>query len=70
MMVYGDKNIVVIEKKCPFCGQVTTITIPTEKYIKWQEGESIQKAMPNLSAVSRESLISGLCWDCQDKIFE
>lgn len=70
MMVYGDNNYVVIEKKCPFCGQVTIINIPTEKYIKWQEGELIQNAMPNLTVFSRETLISGVCWDCQDKIFE
>ena len=69
MLVYGDKDIVIIEKKCPFCKETTTVIIPTEKYIKLQEGELIQNAMPGLTAVSRETLISGICCDCQDKIF-
>ena len=69
MLVYGDKNIVVIEKRCPFCGQRYTVSVPTDGFVKWQEGELIQIAMPDVPASSREFLISGICRDCQDKVF-
>lgn len=59
-----------IEKKCPFCCTLTSIEVNLTKYEKWQNGESIQKAMPELSATERETLISGLCPKCIAKFFD
>lgn len=55
---------------CPFCNSDYEVKIANEDgYFKWVTGELIQNALPELSATDRESLISGLCPDCQKKIF-
>lgn len=69
MIVYLDKDITLIEKTCPFCGKRCECSFPTDGYEKWMGGELIQKAMPTVPATSREFLISGICRECQEKIF-
>ena len=69
MMIYGDKDSVMIEKTCSFCGERYICSFPTDGFIKWMGGELIQKAMPTVPATSREWLISGICRECQEKIF-
>lgn len=54
---------------CPSCGLPYYLTVPKEGYVKWQSGTLIQNALPELSSWDRESLITGLCFNCQDKIF-
>lgn len=58
-----------ISNRCPMCGKSHSVEVNLSAYEKWQNGELIQRAMPNLSATEREQLISGFCPDCQDKIF-
>lgn len=69
MTFYADKNVTVIEKACPFCGAKCMCGYPTDGYEKWIGGELIQKAMPTVPSESREFLISGMCPECQEKIF-
>lgn len=54
---------------CPFCGKVTEVLVPARGYRLWQEGELVQNALPDLSLADRETLISGLCLDCQSEVF-
>lgn len=54
---------------CPFCGKATTIYADPRDVERWQNGELIQKAMPNLTPSEREVFISGICYNCQKKIF-
>ncbi len=58
-----------IKKTCPFCGKTTIITVNKNDYDKWQEDTLIQRAFPYLSADEREVLITGMCYDCQAKVF-
>lgn len=58
-----------VEKTCFSCGQVTTIECNESEYLKWKNDTNIQHAMPSLSVMERETLISGLCFDCQEKLF-
>lgn len=55
---------------CPFCGKVTEVLVPARGYRLWQEGELIQNALPDLCLADRETLISGLCLDCQADVFD
>ena len=68
-MLYGDKDTIVLEQTCPFCGKEYICEFPTDGYAKWMGGELIQKAMPAVPATVREWLISGICPDCQESIF-
>lgn len=38
MVVYLDKDIIVIEKTCPFCGKKYEGTFPSDEYGKWMCG--------------------------------
>ena len=54
---------------CPMCGARSVINIPVEAYEAWQMGISIQEAWSEGSPSERETLISGLCSDCQKEVF-
>lgn len=54
---------------CPLCGEISTVWADPRAVNRWQEGELIQNAMPDLTPAEREVFISGICPDCQKKIF-
>jgi len=61
--------MMTISIQCPFCSKEYEVEVKLEDYWAWQMGELAQNAFPYLSATDRESLISGMCPDCQAKIF-
>lgn len=61
--------MMTLVKKCPMCGVDTTITVSSQEYANWKGGMLIQNAMPELDIETRETLISGLCASCQDKLY-
>lgn len=65
-MEYGWSEI---EVKCPFCGEVSFVTVKTMDFIDWKNGKVAQKAFPYLSADEREVLISGICPNCWEQMF-
>ena len=58
-----------VEIICPFCGAEHSVEVNLAGFEAWQNGELIQKALPELSPTEREQLISGLCPKCQAKVF-
>lgn len=54
---------------CPICGHEHELTVNFEQYLAYQSGELVQDAFPHMSPTDRERFISGLCPDCQKKIF-
>lgn len=57
--------------KCPSCGKEYSVIIPKYPFEQWKYvGKRIQDAWPEGSATDHESLISGLCPECQKKVFE
>ena len=54
---------------CPFCHSNHAVEVNLAQFEAWQNGELIQKAMPNLTSTEREQLISGICSKCQVEIF-
>ena len=57
-------NIIKIETMCPFCGKKQIVTVKSEDYDKWENGELIQRAFPYLTPNERETLITGICDNC------
>lgn len=55
--------------ECPMCGKYHMITVELEQYLEYQSGALVQDAFPHMSPTDRERFISGLCPDCQKKIF-
>lgn len=63
-------KMILVARQCPFCGKKYNVEVPEKGFLDWYEGgELIQVAMPNVSAEVRESLISGMCEDCQKSVF-
>ena len=54
---------------CPFCGKTHYVIVDAADWINYTEGVLAQNAFPDLSATEREQIISHLCPECQDKIF-
>lgn len=61
--------MIEVAKTCPFCNAMSIVEVEENAYTKWQNGELIQRAMPNKSSSEREILITGLCLKCQAKFF-
>lgn len=59
-----------IEKKCLMCRKVHVIEVNQKGYHDWKHGLGIQYALPELSNNERELLMSDICGDCFDKLFE
>ena len=55
---------------CRVCKNMISILVPEAALIKYDKGELIQNAMPNLSADEREFLIGGACGRCFDLMFD
>ena len=59
-----------VEITCPFCSEDHAVEVNLARFVAWQNGELIQNAMPDLTFTEREQLISGLCPNCQAKIWD
>lgn len=58
-----------VEMTCPFCGESHAVEVDFDGFEAWQNGELIQRALPELSPTEREQLISCLCPKCQAQVF-
>lgn len=55
--------------RCPCCGVHTYLALDIEAVDEWRNGALAQNVFPELSVTDRETIISGLCEDCQSEIF-
>lgn len=62
----------LVTRKSPFSGTVNTkeINVTQEQLDRWNCGELIQRAMPNLSADDREFIMTGITNDEWDETFK
>ena len=58
-----------IEIICPFCGAEHSVEVDLAQFEAWQNGELIQRVMPDLTPTEREQLISRMCPKCQAEVF-
>ncbi len=65
-----NTEMTIIRTVCPFCGKLNHIHAKQSEFDAWQAGALVQDAFPTMSLADRESLISGLCLDCQADIFD
>ena len=61
--------IAVKTKPCCVCDKYEVWSLDRNAVTRWQEGETIQSAFPDMSAGDREILISGTHAACWDKLF-
>lgn len=58
-----------IVKTCPMCNKETVVNMNYKDFLKWQQGALIQEAAPKMHPMKRECLVSGMCFDCQEKVY-
>lgn len=61
-----ENHTATVSTYCPICSTPATLEVDALGFIRWQSGELIQVALPELSPEKREQLITGtcpLCWD-------
>lgn len=63
------KDEVTVAFQCPFCGNVTNITVPLDEYSNWLHGGHVQNCFKSLGPDERELFITGMCFDCQKELF-
>ena len=55
---------------CRFCGKEVTVQAEEEKFSRLDAGAHVQDVFPDLGVNYRELMISGICGECFDQIFE
>ena len=63
-----DKYLDLV-RVCPKRKKESFISVLKENYLKWEEGEYIQCAFPDLDPEQREIIKTGICGTCWDKMF-
>lgn len=65
------EKIVSLSVCCKICGENKGIrNVSLEGYNNWYNGVVIQKALPELSDDERELMITNICRQCWDGMFE
>lgn len=59
----------ILKRTCRQCGEEKQIEVDAAAVARWQAGQHIQVAMPEVSADDRELLISSFCGKCFDELF-
>jgi putative SOS response-associated peptidase YedK len=57
------KFVMVTTNPCPVCHKRSEFVLDSLDVQRWIDGELIQEAMPYLTPVEREALVSGVCSD-------
>jgi len=62
------------KKTCPFCSTEHdyAFDISLDQFTEWSTNRDalIQNVMPNLEPDEREVFITGMCFDCQSRVFQ
>jgi len=58
-------STIAIKSTCMFCGRSNpTVDVEVSDFIRWYDGELIQRVWPNMSQQEREYIKTGICADC------
>lgn len=60
---------VEVTKKCPFCRNETKLRVDQVKLDMFNQGVNIMHLFVSESPFFRETLLTGMCSDCQEKTF-
>lgn len=59
-----------VEISCPFCRSIHTVTVEESAWDAYERGARAQDVFLDLDETERESIISGLCPDCQQELYD
>jgi hypothetical protein len=64
------ETTITVATKCPMCGYAGSLVVPRAGYFHWIAGGNLRQWLPDLDENQRETLLSGICESCRDRIFE
>ena len=56
--------------KCKICKEEFDLEVTASQLFQLKQGALVQNVFPYLNADERELIISGICGQCYDKLFE
>jgi hypothetical protein len=65
-----ETGYIQIDTICPECHKKTTLSVIEDEYKSWKQGTLIQNAFPNLTPEERELLMTGICNNCWETMFD
>jgi hypothetical protein len=65
-----DQDKCLVTVMCYSCRKTETYNVSYKAFCSWEQGELIQKALPQLDVDQRELLISNTCGKCFDIMFK
>lgn len=64
-----ELKMAVVKVRCRLCKVEHTVICDGAALRRWQQGELIQRAFPEMDSGTRELLISRTCETCWDRMF-
>ena len=62
--------MMTITCRCPLCGKYSVVTCSEAQWNAYENGALAQEAFADMDLRTRESIISGMCFPCQEAFFE
>ena len=67
--VDGEETVTFTTKRCFRCGNTTDVEVVASGLDRWQAGELIQDAFPDIPIDIREMMVSGMHPECWETMF-
>lgn len=64
------KHVSRLQRQCPLCGTARVFDLDYGALTRWENGAMIQDVFPDLPAGDRETIVSGICEPCFDRLYE
>lgn len=61
---------ITVTCRCPLCGTTTQVTCEESAWQTYVNGALAQDAFADMDIHTRETIISGMCLDCQHSFFD
>lgn len=68
--MYEQDILIIRTRRCIKCNESGTVKVLRRDFERWQAGEMIQVAFPEMPPGQREQLISGAHSECFDEMFK
>jgi hypothetical protein len=64
----SEIKVVTFHTKCPICSKFADVSVNLSALHRYDAGDKIQHAFPNLTDDQREMLLTGYCTECWDLV--
>lgn len=62
--------MISLEVECEYCGDIHIVSVNEFDFNDWKSGSLIQDAMPYLNESQKQLLISQMCDECWNRMYD